>query len=288
MTSRTSGNARDPHDEHDLEAVAAFAAGDATGTSRIAAERLVRDCTRCAALADDLRSLAAATRSLPRAAIAPRDFRIDAQQAARLRGGRWRRFLGTAGLAGWNPRPVAAAFTTLGIAGLLIAIVPFASLLGGSGGAGQRSTAAQPGGTALVATANSGPKVVVDASAGAGGGWLMALDSRRAVKGSHQSICIRSATSSVSRVSSVSRSGSPGARASAAVVSAGPTSTVDGPAAAASDPDSGVASSAGGPMSGEEALAAPSAAEFDRSVIGRPCTMGRSRGSNAVLSRASS
>jgi hypothetical protein len=162
MTSRTAGAPRDPHDDHDREAIAALAAGDATGQARELAEQLVVDCAACAVLVEDLRAIAAATRALPSIATAPRDFRLTASDAARLRGGLWQRLGRAIGVARWSPRPFAAAFTTLGIAALLIAVVPFAPFLGGSGGAGQRDTAAQAG--APTGAPSGGGELVVDAT----------------------------------------------------------------------------------------------------------------------------
>ena len=73
-----------------------------------------------------------------------RDFRLSAADAARLRGGRWRRLVRTLGLPAWNPRPLAAVFTTLGIAGLLIAVLPFISL-GSAGSASPEAAGAASG-----------------------------------------------------------------------------------------------------------------------------------------------
>jgi hypothetical protein len=140
MTNRPAGGARDPHTGHDREAIAAYAAGDAAAAARVRAEFLIRDCEGCARLVDDLRAIAAATRQLPAPIAIARDFRLSAADAARLRGGPWRRIAGALGLPAWNPRPFAAALTTLGVAGLLIAVLPFMSL--GSAGSAAAPEAA--------------------------------------------------------------------------------------------------------------------------------------------------
>jgi hypothetical protein len=109
------------HDLHDPLAIAAYAAGDATGDQLALATGLVATCGDCAALHHDLRAIAAA---LPAAMPAPRprDFRLTAEQADALRPAGWRRLL--APLAG--PRfafagPLGTGLATLGLAGILIA-----------------------------------------------------------------------------------------------------------------------------------------------------------------------
>src|SRR5690242_20762810 len=72
------------HPDHDLELVAAYAAGDATGADLERATALVAACADCAALHHDLRSIAAAMPELP-APARPRDFRLTPEQAASLR-----------------------------------------------------------------------------------------------------------------------------------------------------------------------------------------------------------
>src|ERR1700741_241675 len=119
------------HAQHDLDLVAGHAAGDLTDTQRIRADALLQSCTSCADLRRDLVAIASATRTLP-AAPAPRDFQLSPAQAARLRRGGWiksllRPFAAPRSIA----RPFAMAFTSLGLAGLLVtSILP--SLLGGS------------------------------------------------------------------------------------------------------------------------------------------------------------
>ena len=109
------------HADHDPLAIAACAAGDATGPELDAALALVAACPDCAALHHDLRAIAAALPALP-APVRSRDFRLTPDQADSLRPAGWRRLL--APLAG--PRfafagPLGTGLATLGIAGLLVA-----------------------------------------------------------------------------------------------------------------------------------------------------------------------
>src|SRR5260221_5690285 len=114
------------HARHDTFLVAAHAAGDLAGASRYAAESQIATCTACSALSDDLRVIAGATQSLSKVTIpasaSGRDFRLTPEQATRLNRGRgWRRILEPLARGGgaWT-RPLAAALTTLGLAGVLL------------------------------------------------------------------------------------------------------------------------------------------------------------------------
>ena len=96
------------------------------------AQALLGTCLECARLHADLLALALA---LPSAATTarPRDFSLTAADAARLRPRGLRRWLGLIGTSRDTlTRPLAIGFTTLGLAGLLVATVPGA--LPGSGG----------------------------------------------------------------------------------------------------------------------------------------------------------
>jgi hypothetical protein len=164
------------HALHDLDLVAASIDGDLADHQRAAADALVATCTSCAELRRDLVALAAATRALPRSATARRDFRLDAQQAARLRrGGLLRRLLRPLAAPGSAARPMAAAFTTLGLAGLLVAnILP--SLFGGaasgvptgagSGGARLDNLAAASNAPVAAPVAGQGPAATGSGGAG--------------------------------------------------------------------------------------------------------------------------
>jgi hypothetical protein len=112
------------HRDHDTILIAALAAGDLTDLARADAEALAAACPDCAALHADLLAIAAATRELP-APVRIRDYRLTPEQADRLRPSGLRRLLeafGSPRLA--VTRPLALAFTTLGIAGLLLTAVP--------------------------------------------------------------------------------------------------------------------------------------------------------------------
>jgi hypothetical protein len=109
------------HADHDPLAIAAYAAGDATGDELDTARALVAACADCATLHADLRAISAALPELP-VPSRPRDFQLTPDQAASLRPAGWRRLL--APLAG--PRfafagPLGGGLATLGIAGLLVA-----------------------------------------------------------------------------------------------------------------------------------------------------------------------
>ena len=135
------------HDTHDLELVAAHAAGDAQGPALERATALVAACTECAALHHDLRAIAAAMPELP-APVRPRDFRLTPEQAASLRPSGIRGLL--AAFSG--PRfafatPLGTGLAALGIVGVLVASGGFAS--GGTAGARDDGAAVdRPGGRA--------------------------------------------------------------------------------------------------------------------------------------------
>lgn len=118
---------RTPHADHDLLVIAAGVDPDADPAARAAAARLASSCAECDELARDLRAIAAGLQSLPRSIPAPaaRDFRISPEQARHLqRGNGLRRLLRPFGPGGIpSLRPLSAAFTTLGVAGLLFTLV---------------------------------------------------------------------------------------------------------------------------------------------------------------------
>ena len=170
------------HARHDPDLIAALVAGDLADPQRIRADALLQSCTVCADLRRDLIAIAAATRGLPRTLPAPRDFRLDALQASRLRRHSWLRgLLQPFGAPRSAVRPMAAAFTTLGIAGLLLtSILP--SMLGGVGGGapaaldreqttGQAAPSSAPEALratdAAVRPVANGPQASVDANFGA-------------------------------------------------------------------------------------------------------------------------
>jgi anti-sigma factor RsiW len=133
------------HATHDLTLVAARSTREPalSTTEAAAADALLAACTECADLYADLVALASA---LPTAA-APRrtrDFTLTAADAERLRPRGIRAWLARIG----SPRdtlskPLAIGFTTLGLAGLLVATAP-SVLTGGAGGAALAPAEAAP------------------------------------------------------------------------------------------------------------------------------------------------
>jgi hypothetical protein len=120
------------HARHDLLAVAALADRDATGEEAVRARAQVDACAECAMLHAELVSLATATRQLPDIER-PRDFRLRPEDAQRLRPNRFRRLFGSFGTArdGFS-RPLAVGLTTLGLAGLMLGILPGTLSFGGA------------------------------------------------------------------------------------------------------------------------------------------------------------
>jgi hypothetical protein len=146
------------HSSHDVLLIAGHAAGDLVDSERTRAQSLVDSCGSCADLHRDLVAIAAATRSLPNLAPAPRDFRLAPEQAARLRRGSWLRTILAPFVAARSAaRPMAAAFTTLGIAGLLVATM-LPGLSGSAATSGLERDQSQIGATAASA-APVGPVV---------------------------------------------------------------------------------------------------------------------------------
>jgi len=145
MTTRTNGPDAGSHDTHDRLLIAARAAGDLSGPELARSASLLATCPDCRALHDELRAIAAATRDLPPPMRpATLDFRIPPERAAVLaRGGLWRRLLRPFGRSGSGTiRPLAAAFTTLGLAGLMLATLPTLQL-GGAGASVYLATSAE-------------------------------------------------------------------------------------------------------------------------------------------------
>ena len=144
MTDPLRMNAPAAHEGHDVSIVAALAARpvDLAESETTAAQAQVASCTVCAeALAD----FVALQTALPRTATPrrPRDFQLTPADAERLHRSGWRRFLGYFGSPrdGFS-RPLAIVLTTLGLAGVLLASIPSATLMGGSGGAAPANEAA--------------------------------------------------------------------------------------------------------------------------------------------------
>lgn len=121
------------HDHHDRLLISAHAAGDLAVRERQAADALLAACEDCRNLHADLLAIALTTHDLPAPLRAPsRDFRISPERAATLaRGGFWRRVLQPFARPGGAARPLSLAFTTLGVAGLLLAALPTLPLASG-------------------------------------------------------------------------------------------------------------------------------------------------------------
>ncbi len=140
------------HPSHDPELIAAHAGGDLAGAQLVLASRLTSSCEDCARLHADLLALAAATRSLPANATAPRDYRLSTDQAERLRrGGLVRRLLRPFANPASGVRPLAVTFSGLGAIGL--AVVMLVPLLGASMASAPVPAAGGDGFTAAGATA---------------------------------------------------------------------------------------------------------------------------------------
>ena len=136
------------HDAHDLLAVAALADREAAGEEADRARAQIAACPDCAALHADLVNLASATRQLP-PVERPRDFQLRPTDAQRLHPNLLRRLFGSFGTArdGFS-RPLAMGLTTLGLAGLMLGVIPGTLSLGGAtnapGGAAPELQQAMP------------------------------------------------------------------------------------------------------------------------------------------------
>ena len=116
-------SARSRHRRHDSLLIAAAVDRDSDVRPSLV-RALLATCLECARLHADLLSLALA---LPAAATParPRDFTLTEADARRLRPRGLRRWLGLIGTSRDTiTRPLAIGFTTLGLAGLLVATVP--------------------------------------------------------------------------------------------------------------------------------------------------------------------
>lgn len=159
------------HARHDQSLIAAHAAGDLPLADRSRVDALISSCTPCAELRRDLVAIAAATRSVPAPFALTRDFQIDEAQASRLRRGSWlRAVLAPFGASRSAVRPLAAAFTSVGVAGLLVAtMLPGAFLASAPGAARDQALGGVPEATRAAEFglgAGSGPpdRAAVEAS----------------------------------------------------------------------------------------------------------------------------
>jgi hypothetical protein len=157
------------HAAHDMTIVAALAARPSDLDVRTASSARAQ-VAACEACADVLADLLALQTTLPTTATParPRDFRLTDADAARLRRSGWRRVLGFFGSPrdGFS-RPLAIGFTTLGLAGLLIATVPTMARYGGSNvGAPIQQAAPAPAASAAPSAAAAASAAPASASEG--------------------------------------------------------------------------------------------------------------------------
>jgi hypothetical protein len=146
------------HASHDRELIAAYAAGDATGSDLETATALVAGCAECSALHHDLRLIAAALPVLP-APVRRRDFRLTPDQAAALRPSGWRRVMGAFAAPRFRfAAPLGTGLATLGLAGILLGTLAGAPLGFGGGTSAQPATAPErDAGGALAAKPTAEP-----------------------------------------------------------------------------------------------------------------------------------
>jgi hypothetical protein len=147
----------EPHVQHDPLLVASLAAGDLAGADRDHAAAQIASCADCATLHADLIAIARATAALP-PAVAPRDFTLSPEQAAALRPTGWRRLV--AAMSGSRPlmsRPLGIGLATIGLAGLLVSILPTVQL--GTAGAAPAAPMTETQQTAVGAAAGSGSDI---------------------------------------------------------------------------------------------------------------------------------
>lgn len=132
MTSHPPIRAADDHAAHDRQLIVANACGDLGAEEARQAEVLVGQCRRCAALDRDIRLGPSLTAHLA-APSRPRDFRLTADDAERLRGSTLRRLLRRLGGPGLAPlQPLASAALAVG----LLLVVTTTALPGFFAGAG--------------------------------------------------------------------------------------------------------------------------------------------------------
>jgi hypothetical protein len=147
------------HADHDLDLIAGLAADDLAPEEHLRASAQVHGCAGCSALRDDLILISTATRALP-PQPAPRDFRISADQANRLRRTGWmNRLLGPFVGSGSIARPLAATFTTLGLVGVVVAAA-LPGLMGAAASPMSASTSPESGAGATSATSAPAPDAV--------------------------------------------------------------------------------------------------------------------------------
>lgn len=180
MTHSGPNHMPDDHAGHDRQLVVAFACGDLPTAEAADARALVARCRRCAALVDELSIISTA---MPRDLVAPsrpRDFRLTAEDAERLRGSAVTRLLHRLGGPGLKVlQPLAGAAMAIGIVLMLTTSVlptfygaagaaPMPATVGATLGDDAARNAAQGEGAGGAALAPGGPSAAPAASAEAG------------------------------------------------------------------------------------------------------------------------
>jgi anti-sigma factor RsiW len=204
------------HETHDRLLIASLVDRSISDTERARAEAQLTACAACAQLHEELVALAAATRALPVPARI-RDFTLTPADAARLRGSPWRRLIAAIGSTrDVFSRPLAIGFTTLGLAGLLVATVPMPF---GTGGATSAERALQPMGAATE-----------DSSTGSGSGENFAAQASGAPapQESGPAMAATGPTSAPSVASEAAPAASPGDLAPDVLFEGGETSPLPG------------------------------------------------------------
>lgn len=124
MTVPNNSSIAAEHRRHDRLLVARFAAGDAAPGQEHEAQDLVRRCSECAALAADISAISRSVAQLP-APPRPRDFRLTREEADRLRGSRFDRWLRSITGSGWaTVRPLAAVALSVGLVMSVVGALP--------------------------------------------------------------------------------------------------------------------------------------------------------------------
>lgn len=154
------------HALHDEEVVAAFAVDGDAADDAPRARALIERCTTCRDLHADMVAIGTVFKAAGTAATvgalrpAPRDYRLTASDAVRLRGGNALQRVAARladGIAAFG-RPVGATFAAMGVVGLLVGSISFGALgLGGAPAAMpvQGTAAPAPAATAEIQTGNN-------------------------------------------------------------------------------------------------------------------------------------
>lgn len=216
---------REHHSRHDLELVAAWAAGEATSTDLERAERQLDACDLCVGVARELRAITLAlhevpaVEAMPALPAAPRDFRLTAEQAARLRpsvplGRRTDRIVTAVAALG---RPVGASLAALGFVGLLVGATSLGFLGGGAAASTSAPMAAAANPTAAAAQGDeSGAAGIIPAATTASD------DTQPGPKGSDAGRGVFDGGVGVSAEPSLAAAEAPGVSRSAASTATGP------------------------------------------------------------------